>query len=59
MLSWNIRQVLEPRDGGLRAQRRRIGQAVEGAFEGGVASSGRRVVAVLVAGRDHQQVECG
>ncbi len=52
-----IGQVLEPRDGLLRAQRRGVGQTVERELEGGVVPQGTVVVAVLVAGRDHQRAE--
>jgi hypothetical protein len=52
-----VRQVLEPRDGRLRAQRRGVGQAVERKLRDGIVPQGTGVVAVLVAGRDHQQAE--
>ncbi len=52
-----VGQVLELRDGRLRAERCGVRQAVEGELEGGVVAQRCRVVAVLVAGRDHQQAE--
>ena len=52
-----VGQVLEPRDGRLRAQRRSIGQAIERELEGGVVAQHGGVVPVFVASRDHQQAE--
>ena len=51
------RQVLEPRDGRLRAERGLLGQMVERELEHRVVAQAVGVVAVLVAGRDHQQAE--
>lgn len=41
----------------MRAQRRGIVQAVEGELEGGIVPQGAGIVAVLVAGCDHQQAK--
>ena len=51
-----IRQVLQPRDGRLRTQVPTRRQPFERQLEGIAAQAGR-VVAVLVAGRDHQHPE--
>ena len=51
------RQVLEPRDGRLRAQRGPIRQPAEGELESRVVPQAVGVVAVLVAGGDHQHAE--
>lgn len=50
-------QVLQPRDGRLRAPRGAVRRAVERQLEHGVVSQRVGVVAVLVASRDHQQAE--
>jgi hypothetical protein len=53
----NIRQVLQPRDRRLRAQRVIRGQPVERQLEHRVAAQRVGVVAVLVAGGNHQHAE--
>ena len=53
----HIRQVLQPRDGRLRAERRALGQRVEGELEDRVVPQAVGVVAILVACRDHQHAE--
>ena len=50
-------QVLQPRDGRLRAERGTVRQAVQRQLEGRVVAQAVGVVAVLVAGRDHQHAE--
>ena len=52
-----IRQVLQPRDGRLRTQVPTRRQPFERHLEQRIEAQARRVVAVLVAGRDHQQPE--
>ena len=53
----HVRQVLQARDGGLRTQRPIRRRTVERHLEQGIAPQVRRVVAVLIAGRDHQQAK--
>ena len=53
----DIRQVLQARDGGLRAERRTVRQPVERKLEHRVVPQRVGVVAILVAGGDHQQAE--
>ena len=50
-------QVLEPRDGQLRAQRGTIRQPAEGELEGRVVPQAVGVVAVLIADANHQYPE--
>jgi hypothetical protein len=52
-----IRQVLQPRDGRLRTQVPVRRQAFERQLEHRIGAQAGRVVAVLVAGGDHQQPE--
>jgi hypothetical protein len=53
----HVRQVLQARDGGLRTQLPVRRREVERHLEQGIAPQVRGVVAVLVAGRDHQQAK--
>jgi hypothetical protein len=53
----HVGQVFQPRDGRLRAQLGARRQAVEGQLEHRVAAQPAGVVAVLVAGSDHQHAE--
>jgi hypothetical protein len=53
----NIRQVFQPRDGRLRAQLVTRGQPVQRQLEHRVAAQRLGIVAVLVAGGDHQHTE--
>ena len=53
----HVRQVLEPRDGRLRAERGAVGQPLERELEDRVVPQAVGVVAVLVAGGDHQHAE--
>jgi len=52
-----VGQVLQARDGRLRAQRRLAPKPCHSKLEHRVRAQPVRVVAVLVAGRDHQQAE--
>jgi hypothetical protein len=52
-----IRQVLGPRHGGLRAQVAMLRQPIHRQLEQRVGPQGVGVVAVLVAGGDHQHAE--
>jgi hypothetical protein len=52
-----VRQVLQAGDGRLRAQVARRGQPLQGQLEQRVGAQAGGVVAVLIAGRDHQQAE--
>lgn len=52
-----VGQVLQARDGRLRAQRRLVPETRHGELEHRVRAQPIRVVAVLVAGRDHQQAK--
>ncbi len=51
----NVRQILQPRDRGLRTQFAIRGRQIERHLEHGIASQRIGVVAVFVAGADHQQ----
>jgi len=51
------RQVLQPRDGRLRAERRILGQVVERKLEDRIVPQRVGVVAVLVASGDHQHAK--
>jgi hypothetical protein len=53
----HVRQVLQTRDGGLRTQLTVRWRPVERHLEQGIAPKPCGVVAVLVAGRDHQQAK--
>ncbi len=53
----NLRQVLEPRNGRLRAERGAVGQPIEGELEDRIVPQAVSVVAVLIAGRDHQHAK--
>ena len=53
----NVRQVLEPRDGRLRAECGAVGQPIQRELEDRIVPQTVRVVAVLVPGRDHQHAK--
>jgi hypothetical protein len=52
-----VRPVLQPRDGRLRAQRRARRQASHCQLEHRIVAQDSGIVAILVAGRDHQHAE--
>ena len=55
-VAW-LRQVLQPRDGRLRTQRGALRQLAQRQFESGIVPQAGGVVAVLIAGGDHQHSE--
>ncbi len=53
----HVRQVLEPRDGRLRAERVAVGRTIQRELEDRIVPQAVGVVAVLVPGRDHQHAK--